>query len=105
MRKLSRNRPRPTDFEVEPRPAERSAALLRLHDMHTAWSERELAGGIGFHPDEHPSHSDYNVHSPDLDADGAAEDDFARAAAEAMTEPIPTKLTGRRSALKAFESK
>lgn len=77
--------PATTDFEVEPVDPARSAKLLQIHDAHTAWTAKQLATDKQFHPDEHPAHSDYNLHSPDLDADGSAEDDLANASAEILS--------------------
>jgi hypothetical protein len=77
--------PATTDFEVEPVDPARSAALLQIHELHTGWTAQQLATDKQFHPDEHPAHSDYNLHSPDLDADGGAEDDLANAVAEILS--------------------
>jgi len=63
----------------------RDERLRALHALHSAWVGTVLdEDETGFHPDEHPEHSDYNLHTADIDADGAAEDEFATAAAEIM---------------------
>lgn len=76
------NQPQPlsTDFEVEDRPADRSRRLLAIHDLHTAWTDRQMAIGTPFNPGDHPEGSDYNQHSPALDAPGQEQDDFVAAA-------------------------
>jgi hypothetical protein len=80
---MTRNEPT-TDFDVEPIDPEVSRKLLQVHDAHVAWTARQLATDKQFHPDQHPAHSDYNLHSPDLDASGEAEDDLARGVAEIL---------------------
>lgn len=71
-------------FEAEEVPADRAARLLQLHELHSAWVMRQASMGVPFDPSGYREGSDYNVHSYDLDASGAEEDDFAAAAAEIM---------------------
>lgn len=97
--------PKTTDFEVEPVSAERSAQLLQIHDMATAWTDQQLRAGVPFNPADHPDGSDYNVHGPALEASGAAEDDFAAAAAEILQSPGEgTPQPERRSAVDRFRT-
>lgn len=71
-------------FEAEDIPADLAGRLLRLHETHAAWVTRQAGLGVPFDPAGHPAGSDYNVHSYDLDATGAEQDDFAAAADEIM---------------------
>lgn len=73
-----------TPFEVEDVPAQRAARQVELFEMHAAWATRQASMGVPFDPTAYREGSDYNVHSYDLDAPGAEEDDFAAAAEEIM---------------------
>jgi len=72
-------------FDAEDVPALRSEQMLALHELHSAWTTRQAALGVPFDPQGRPEGSDYNLHSYDLDASGAEEDDFAAAAEEIMS--------------------
>lgn len=58
--------------------------LKALSELHDDWfEENEAAASKHFNPDGYPAEkSDYNQHNVDLDADAAAQDDFARRANE-----------------------
>lgn len=58
--------------------AERSRALLALHQE---WAAEQIAAGVdGPTPPGRKEPSDYNQHVPDLEASGAALDEFWSAA-------------------------
>jgi hypothetical protein len=66
--------PRPARRPVRPS-TERVRRLAALGDWHAEWTARH-ADTAGFHPDEHPAGSDYNLHHVDLDAPVEALDEF-----------------------------
>lgn len=81
----------PSWFVVEEVHPDVVAAQQRVIDVHTAWTDQQLAKGpVPFHPEEHPAHSDYNLHNVELEADGDALDDLAVASAIAQAPPPTT---------------
>ena len=64
----------PIVFEPEAVRQERSRALQAAH---ADWAARQIAAGVdGPTPPDRKEPSDYNQHVPDLEADGAALDEF-----------------------------
>lgn len=62
---------------------ERRRRLLALSDWHREWSARnQAAASQAFQP--RAAASDYNVHHVDVDASGAAEDEFHARAMQIM---------------------
>lgn len=56
-----------------------------LYDAHTAWALKQVAAGVdGPAPPGAPAGSDYNQHVPDLEASGAAQDEFHEQARRIM---------------------
>lgn len=73
----------------------RGERLRQVRELHDRWVLRNLAGAAsGFDPAAHPKPgSDYNQHHVDVDADGAAQDEFARAARRVLGLPGPGEGT------------
>lgn len=68
--------------DVSPAQVRRQNALF---DMHQQWVAEQVADGVdGPVPPGRKAVSDYNQHVPDLEASGAAEDEFQRRAAEIL---------------------
>ena len=60
----------------------------RLNAWHTLWALRQARAGVdGPAPEGSPDPTDYNQHYPDLEADGAAQDEFHTRAREIMGLP------------------
>lgn len=73
-----------TEFEVEPVDPERAERMRQLNLLHTAWVDGQQRADVPFEPNGRPTGSDYNEHTPDLEADAKAQDDFAAAAARIL---------------------
>lgn len=57
--------------------AERRRRLIALGELHDRWVRENAAStSAHFDPSGRKTGSDYNQHHVDLDADGAAQDDF-----------------------------
>lgn len=55
----------------------RRARSRAIASVHQAWVAEQLAAGVdGSTPADRPESSDYSQHVPDLEASGAALDDF-----------------------------
>lgn len=49
----------------------------QISDLHAAWTRQQVARGVdGPVPAGRPTPSDYNLHVPDLESDGAAMDEL-----------------------------
>lgn len=69
----------------DPRHPDVIRAQNELVDMNLDWQQRQLAAGVPFHPEDHPKPgSDYNQHTAELEADGAALDERDAAAQEIL---------------------
>lgn len=54
------------------------ARAIATYEAHLAWSLQQIAKGLdGPAPEGSPTPTDYNQHYPDMEADGAAEDEYA----------------------------
>lgn len=63
-----------------------------LSAWHDEWSGQQIADGVdGPVPDDRPDPSDYNQHYPDMEADGAAQDEFHTRARQIMGLPPLTE--------------
>lgn len=66
----------------------RAARQAALAAWHAEWFARQVASGVdGPVPADRPVPSDYNVHFPDIEAPGAAQDEFHVRAREIMGLP------------------
>ena len=60
----------------------------RGNEWHTLWALRQVAKGVdGPAPEGSPDPTDYNQHVPDLEADGAAQDEYHERARQIMGLP------------------
>lgn len=63
-------------MHIDPPDVQRARSLA-IQAVHAEWVAEQLAAGVdGPVPDDRPAGSDYNQHVPDLEADGAAQDDL-----------------------------
>lgn len=61
------------------------AQSLAIYEAHTAWALQQIAQGVDSPaPPGSPDPTDYNQHAPDMEASGAAMDEYAARVAAIM---------------------
>lgn len=84
---------------------ERRRKLIALGEFHDRWVDDNIAdASVRFDPSAHEEFRDYNLHHVDLDADGAAQDEFGRQAMAILRGDADSVVAGSvRSLLAAFD--